>query len=111
MIENRTKVRIAEKTITVPIYHDRRTTLRLAKRLDERIQEIEKASERIDTQAFALEAALSFAAELAAAEQEREDETTQAFKDRGRWSKPLDEILRKYGLPDRKSAFVTKTGL
>ena len=98
MIEHQTKVRIAGKTITVPIYHDRRTTLRLAKRLDERIQEIEKASERIDTQAFALEAAISFAAELADAEQEREEETTQAFNDLDRLSKTLEELVREYGI-------------
>lgn len=98
MIEERTKVRIAGKSISVPIYRDRRTTLRLAKRLDERIQEIEKASDRIDTQAFALEAAISFAAELAAAEQEHENETTQAFIDLDRLSKTLDELVRKYAI-------------
>ena len=98
MIEERTKVRIAGKTITVPVYRDRRTTLRLAKRLDERIQEIEKASSRIDTQAFALEAAISFAAELADAEQEREEETTQVFNDLDSLSKTLDQLVREYGI-------------
>ena len=101
MIEERTKVRIAGKTITVPVYRDRRTTLRLAKRLDERIQEIEKAGSRIDTQAFALEAAISFAAELADAEQEREEETTQVFNDLDSLSKTLDELAREYGIQGR----------
>ena len=101
MIEERTKVRIAGKTITVPVYRDRRTTLRLAKRLDERIQEIEKASGRIDTQAFALEAAISFLAELADAEQEREEETTQVFNDLDSLSKTLDELAREYGIQGR----------
>lgn len=101
MIEERTKVRIAGKTITVPVYRNRRTTLRLAKRLDERIQEIEKAGSRIDTQAFALEAAISFLAELADAEQEREEETTQVFNDLDSLSKTLDELAREYGIQGR----------
>ncbi len=98
MIERRIKVRIAGKNISVPVYRDRRTTLQLAKRLDERIQEIEKASDRIDTQAFALEAAIAFAAELADAEQEHEDETAEVFRDMDRLSETLDKLVREYGV-------------
>ena len=101
MIEERTKVRIAGKTITVPVYHDRRTTLRLVKLVDDRIKEIEKANDRIDTQAFALEAALSFAAELAEAEKTHEKETTEVFNDLDRLSKTLDELVREYHIQDR----------
>ena len=101
MIEERTKVRIAGKSITVPVYHDRRTTLRLVKLLDDRIKEIEKASDRIDTQAFALQAALSFAAELAEVEEAREQETTEMFNDLDRLSKTLDELVREYRIQDR----------
>ena len=101
MIEERTKVRIAGKSITVPVYRDRRTTLRLVKLLDERIKEIEKASDRIDTQAFALQAALSFVAELADAEEAHEAETTETFNDLDRISKTLDELVREYRIQSR----------
>lgn len=101
MIEERTKVRIAGKSITVPVYHDRKTTLRLVKRVDDRIKEIEKASDRIDTQAFALEAALSFVAELAQGEASHEKETTEVFNDLDRLSKTLDELVREYRIQDR----------
>ncbi len=101
MIEERTKVRIAGKSITVPVYRDRRTTLRLVKLLDERIKEIEKASDRIDTQAFALQAALSFAAELADAEEAHGAETTETFNDLDRISKTLDEMVKEYRIQSR----------
>ena len=101
MIEERTRVRIAGKSITVPVYHDRRTTLRLIKLVDDRIKEIEKASDRIDTQAFALEAALSFAAELAEAEKAHEKETTEVFNDLDRLSKTLDELVNEHRIQDR----------
>ncbi len=101
MIEERTKVRIAGKTITVPVYQDRRTTLRLVKLVNERIEEIEKSSERIDTQAFALQAALSFAAELAGAQEDHEHESTEVYNDLDRLSKTLDELTREYRIQDR----------
>ena len=101
MIEREIKARIAGKTITVPVYRDRRTTLRLIQRLNQRIQEIEKESDRIDTQAFALQAALSFAAELTEIEAEQEEETTQVFNDLDNLSKTLEHLLNEYGITDR----------
>jgi len=57
-------VQIANTTLHVPVLHDPKTTQALAARVHERILAIERQSNRIDTQAFAIQAALSFAHEL-----------------------------------------------
>ena len=101
MIEKDINARIAGKSIKVPIYRDRRTTLKLIQRLNSRIQEIEKNSDRIDTQAFALQAALSFAAELADIEAEQEAETTQVFNELDALTKTLDRLQREYQVENR----------
>lgn len=96
MIGPRIQVRIGGKTLKVPVYRDRRTTLRIVKRLNERLAEIEKESPRIDTQAFALEAALSFAAELDEAEESRDADSTELFNDLDVLSSTLDNLLNEY---------------
>jgi cell division protein ZapA (FtsZ GTPase activity inhibitor) len=49
--------------LKVPILVDRDTTQRIAAKVNARLAEIERNSERVDTQAFALLAAMSFAME------------------------------------------------
>lgn len=100
MIGEGIRVRVGGKSITVPLYGDRRATLRLVKRVNERLEEIEKKHPRIDTQAFALEAAVAFAAELAEAEALHEEETTEVFNDLDSLSKSVDALIREYGLQD-----------
>ncbi len=92
----RIKVQIGGKSIHVPVYRDRETTLRLVRRVNERLKAIEADSDRIDTQAFALEAALSFAAELDAAEADMEAEQTEIFNELDRLSKTVDKLVREY---------------
>jgi len=101
MIGERMEVRVGGKRILVPVYGDRRTTLLLVKRLNERLEEIEKTHDRIDTQAFALEAALSFAADLADAEAEHEDETAEVFRDLDGLAQSVDALVREHGLGER----------
>ena len=57
------EVRIGNSAISVPICSDPAATQTIAKEITQRLQEIEKSSPRIDTQAFALRAAYDFAAE------------------------------------------------
>ena len=59
------QVKLGGKTVQVPVYRDEKTTLLLVNDVNERLREIEEGSARVDTQAFALQAAYLFAADLA----------------------------------------------
>jgi cell division protein ZapA (FtsZ GTPase activity inhibitor) len=58
------QAKVGGVTLALPIYHDEKTTLDIVDAVNNRLAEIEKGSIRIDTQAFALQAAIHFAAEL-----------------------------------------------
>jgi cell division protein ZapA (FtsZ GTPase activity inhibitor) len=58
------KVTIARATVQVPVVDDEETTLALVERVNDRIAEMEAHAARIDSTAFALQAAFAFAAEL-----------------------------------------------
>lgn len=62
--ERTAKVRVAGVSIEAPVFGSRAQTEKLAERVTERMREFEKKASRIDTQAFAILTALSFAAEL-----------------------------------------------
>jgi cell division protein ZapA (FtsZ GTPase activity inhibitor) len=62
--ERKAKVRVAGVSIDAPVYGSAAQTEKLAERVTERMLEFEKKASRIDTQAFAILTALSFAAEL-----------------------------------------------
>ncbi|MCP4644667.1 MAG: cell division protein ZapA [bacterium] len=72
----RLNVVIAGISITVPIWRDAETTQRIVDRVNDRIQEIEGRSRRVNTQMFALEAAFSFAQEVAKLEAARQQDET-----------------------------------
>lgn len=69
------QVKIANVTVRVPVYLDEKTTRALAEQVSDHIKEIEGTASRIDTQAFALQAAHEFAAELHALKREQERDT------------------------------------
>lgn len=50
--------------LKIPMIVDQETTLRIAQKVNARLEEVEKDSDRVDSHAFALIAAMSFAAEL-----------------------------------------------
>jgi len=93
---SRIDVRIAGKNITVPVYRTTEHTKALAARLNERIKEIEAESDRIDTQAFALQAALSFAAEAVAMEQDHEAEQAELHNDLDELGRRLENLAKQY---------------
>ena len=92
----RVKVKLGGKTVEVPVYRDSRATLKLAERLNERLKAIEAASGRIDTQAFALEAAFAFAAEAQRLEDDSEADRTATLKELDRLSKAIDKLVREF---------------
>lgn len=86
MTQDTIRIEIAGVSLTVPVYGDVINTKRLADDVATRIREIEGRSSRIDTQAFALEAAVSFAADLQQSLDERAEDTRDLLR-------TLDQIL------------------
>ena len=91
----RVKVKLAGKTIEVPVYGDSQLTQKLAARVNQRLKEIEQRAQRIDTQAFALETALAFAAELEEVRGESEADRKAMLAELDRLSKTVDKLIRE----------------
>ena len=75
-----TSLKIGGRTVKVPVFEDVHTTRELAKKVSERLAEVEKAADRIDTQTFALITAMSFAHEAEALAHERESDTEELLR-------------------------------
>lgn len=96
----RIKVKLGGKSLEVPVYRDMRATQKLIERLNQRLKEIETAGGRIDTQAFALEAAYTFAAEAQRLHDDVEAERHEMVKELDRLSKAIDKLVREFKLSD-----------
>lgn len=68
---------IAGARVRVPEYGSQAETKRLAAMVTNRIKEIERESGTVDSHAFALQAALSFAAELHDAQDQHKEDSKQ----------------------------------
>ena len=90
------EVIIAGRKLDAPVYEDKETTSRIVKRVNKRLKEIEKGSKRIDTQAFALLSAVSFAAELELSEAGRKDDVKEVLVALDRLSTALKELVEDY---------------
>ena len=66
------EVTVGRVRLKIPVIQDAQTTNRIVHAVNKRIDEIERRSHSVDTHAFALEAAISFAAQLDQANQETE---------------------------------------
>jgi len=71
------EVVLGRARVSVPLYRDAETTREIAARVNERLEEIEEATGRVDTQAFALIAAYMFAADEDRMTRERGEETQE----------------------------------
>lgn len=89
-------VKVAGVGIKVPVYEDRKTTLDLVQRVEARVQEIERQSKRIDTQAFALLAAVSFAREVAEVQQARNCDDQEMLSALSEIAKTLKVLTDKF---------------
>jgi cell division protein ZapA (FtsZ GTPase activity inhibitor) len=96
----RIDVKIGNRTFSVPRLKDEDTTYHIAKMLTDRLKKIEDKSSRIDTQAFAVEAAMSFAFDLLYAEEALEENTKEMMNALAELSKQLQTICRDYDIPD-----------
>lgn len=92
----RIDIKIGGRNFNVPILKDEDTTYYIAKLVQERIKEIEKRSQRIDTQAFAIEAAMTFAFAQLDAEEELADNTADLMKALTSLSEAIESITRDF---------------
>ncbi len=90
------RVEIANVKLDVPIFGDPETTLEIAKKVSDRILDIEKRSNRIDTQAFALQAAMEFAAELVLAQADSNDDARDTARALETVSQLLNDLINRF---------------
>lgn len=98
MKRERVNIRIGGRQFNVPVYDDVDNTFHLAKQLQERLTAIEDAAERVDTQSFAVEAALEILHDLQRSEVEREADTTDMMAELKRLTARLDQLVQEYGI-------------
>ncbi len=97
----RIDIKMSNRTINVPILKDKDTTYHIAKLVQERLDSIEENSKRIDTHAFAIEAAMSFAYAQLDAEDELKANTNDLMKELLNLSKALESITNDFTLPEK----------
>lgn len=91
------EVEIGRKKMFVPVVVDEATTLRVAERVNDRLEAYEMQGGRIDDLTFALRAAFEFAADFERVSRKRAEEVLrlkeQADEESGEVSEALDKIL------------------
>jgi cell division protein ZapA (FtsZ GTPase activity inhibitor) len=88
--------KVAGVTLSVPIYVDEATTDDLIRKVTKRMKEVEEGSDRIDTQAFALLAALSFADEARAERELRDRQQADLLRTLRKVTEALRSLLRDF---------------
>ncbi len=73
------QVKVGRRLLDVPICEDEETTRKIAKEIDDRIDAIEARSDRVDSIAYALTAAVELAIELHKARTDHERENKELF--------------------------------
>lgn len=100
--EHLTEVEIAGRRLTVPVFKDSLSTQRIAARVTAKIEQIEKKSRRIDTHAFALQAAYSFASLLAASKETTDGDEKELLVTLDEITQTLYKILDEFSPDDEK---------
>ncbi len=83
------EVALGRMPLKVPVIGDKATTLRVADRVNARLAEIEKQSDRVDSHAFALLAAMTFAAEIEELERQVAQEARRAEEECAAYGREL----------------------
>ncbi len=94
------KSQVGRYTLDIPICENEETTIRIVQQVNECLQKIEDESDRVDSMAYALKAAVSFAAELHKAEAERANETKEILLALDAISEALRAILQNAQPPE-----------
>ena len=100
MSDSKIEVTLAGVRLNIQPYGDPETTRRAAQEVTRLVREIEARSNRIDTQAFALEAALALAAELDLKGQDQVKETKELLVAFDRLTESLRGILDEFPTAD-----------
>lgn len=95
MSEDFVQARVAKVNLRLPLYRDKQTTLAIAEEVSARVAQMEEQAGRIDSQAFALQAAFAYAAELHAEKDERDADTRDLLKVLDRIAGQLKLLLEK----------------
>jgi cell division protein ZapA (FtsZ GTPase activity inhibitor) len=90
-------VKIGRTTLQVPVHINEDETHRIVDRLNRRLEQIEAASGRIDSQAFAALAAYEFAVETETAREECRSEEKEIAVALDRLNQELKRILKLLG--------------
>lgn len=98
MKQERVNIRIGGRQFNVPVFDDVDNTFHLAKQLQARLTAVEEAADRVDTQAFAIEAAMRILHDLQQSEGDHEADTTEMMTELKRLSTRLDELVREFHL-------------
>lgn len=96
MISKNIQVTVAGVKLSVPVLADPETTLRAAREVTRRIRLIERESARIDTQAFALQAAISLAEDLEARDQVQESDDAEMVLALEKLTEALRSLLEDF---------------
>ncbi len=73
------QLKVGRRFLDVPICDDEETTRKIAKEIDDRLDAIEERSDRVDSVAYVLTAALELAIELHKARKDHERENKELF--------------------------------
>jgi hypothetical protein len=93
------QVKIGKATLKVPVCVDEPTTLAVAQQISDRLKEIEDHATRIDTQAFALQAAYEFAVDAYLVRKEQDRDAHELAKSLEAIASRLRDLTKEFNLP------------
>jgi len=71
------RAQVGRFPLDIPVFGDKETTLQIVQKVNDRLRDVEGKSGRVDTMAFALRAAVEFAADLHRAKADHAEETKE----------------------------------
>ncbi|HPK00476.1 MAG TPA: cell division protein ZapA [Candidatus Hydrogenedentes bacterium] len=98
MTPTKHRTTVAGVSLNLPVYGTPEETEELATLVTERIKQIESDSTRIDTQAYALSAAVHFAAEASQASKRHQDELDEIATALTALLARLNDIIRRFAI-------------
>ena len=96
------QVRLGGVTLPVPLHQSEEETLRLAEEMNDRLKAIESSAARVDSQAFALQLAYSYALEVELLKMKLHDEQREI-------EKALEEVLNRFKVIARNQPVLPDT--
>jgi cell division protein ZapA (FtsZ GTPase activity inhibitor) len=91
------QVKVANVTLRLPVYRDKKHTLELAEEVGALVASMEAEGGRIDSQAFALLAAYEFARRLKALEEQNAADHRELIKTLDGTATALQRLAEEYG--------------